>query len=94
MKATKGKSESWLAEDIKPPMDVKVQVDEWLQARGLLGLLSFEGVDEEKENVLRYKFRDAGPGPGSSGPGPGEKASRVYHGTWWYALRTACMEGG
>ena len=69
-------------------------MDEWLHARGLLGLLSFEGVDEVNENVLRYKFKQAGPGPGSSGPGPGEKPSRVYHGTWWYALRTACVLGG
>ena len=94
VKATKQKCDRWLAEDTKPLMDVKAQVDEWLHARGLLGLLSFEEVDEENENVLRYKFREAGPGPGSSGPGPGEKPSRVYHGTWWHALRIACVAGG
>ena len=58
----------WLTEGSKHVNDVKAQVDDWLDARELLGIVRFEGVDER---ILKYKFTQAGTGLASSGPGPG-----------------------
>jgi hypothetical protein len=93
VRATKAVCPIWLAEDTNTVMDVKAQVDDWLDARGLLGLLSYEGLDEDNKNILRYKFTRAGTGTALSGPGPDEAPKTVYHGTWWHALRTVCVLG-
>ena len=70
-------------------MEVKDQVDDWLQHRALQDLLSYEGVDDVNANILRYKFKRAGTGAEATWSAQGEKPTTVYHGTWWYALRTA-----
>ena len=49
----------WLTEGTKHVNDVKAQVDDWLDARELLGLLRFEGVGNR---ILKYNFTQAGTG--------------------------------